>query len=714
MAVRCAPLGRRLPPHFARSAPRRRSLGPRRSQARSESGAVAERASGRGDAGESGARTTVDSGSPAAPAAQPRLRQLVAPLVAQGGFVLCGWACSGVALLVLLKAVPGVGVLAELAGAGDVDEVRRVGGLLLALVAARVVAVVGQDALLWEASLRAASGLRARALRAVLLADGAQAQTLRGGDVAYRVTAEGERAADAAYALCQRLAPSLVQLVGVLWQMLALSAPLTAVVLVLAPAMALVVGQLGAGVQRRAAAAQTAAARAASAAAEALPAHALLAAYNASKGFAVRFEALCRRHAAMRAATERARAGAVGAITLVYAVTVIALLLVGASAVQAEALGAGELVTFVTFLALLIEPIQNVGSAFNELKQAQPALARLHALTVMQPTLCDGGDTVRAGGAAADAHAPALQLDDVHFDYALAAGGMAGADGGRRPGNAHDKAARAPALFSASLSVARGEVVALCGPSGGGKSTVAMLASRLADAQRGEVRLGGTDVRQMPLEEARGAVAVAPQAAQLFAGNMLYNVALGEDNNSADRRLARWALEAADAWDFVSAMGGLNVAVGERGCRLSGGQCARVGVARALYRAVRREATLLVLDEPTAALDGASQERLLKSALAACREQGIAVLMVAHREEATKAADRVIYIEAGQVKTRPLARVQTSEATTPTNATTTATTPTNATTTATTPAKIPELRTRRARPSGFRPSRPRTKSPGMK
>ena len=117
-------------------------------------------------------------------------------------------------------------------------------------------------------------------------------------------------------------------------------------------------------------------------------------------------------------------------------------------------------------------------------------------------------------------------------------------------------------------------------------------------------------------------------------------------------------------WSFVSAMGGLNVAVGERGCRLSGGQCARVGVARALYRAVRREATLLVLDEPTAALDGASQERLLKSALAACREQGIAVLMVAHREEATKAADRVIYIEAGQVKTRPLARVQTSEATT--------------------------------------------------
>ena len=142
-------------------------------------------------------------------------------------------------------------------------------------------------------------------------------------------------------------------------------------------------------------------------------------------------------------------------------------------------------------------------------------------------------------------------------------------------------------------------------------------------------------------------VALAPQQAQLLSGSVLDNVALGRSNTATSdaagaRARAQKALERADADEFVRAMGGLDAPVGESGSALSGGQRARVGVARALYRTLARgdgqggapadagddnTARLVVLDEPTAALDGASQSRLINETVRTCKESGTAILV---------------------------------------------------------------------------------------
>jgi subfamily B ATP-binding cassette protein MsbA len=198
------------------------------------------------------------------------------------------------------------------------------------------------------------------------------------------------------------------------------------------------------------------------------------------------------------------------------------------------------------------------------------------------------------------------------------------------------------AVREVSLRLAPGEVVAIVGPSGAGKTTLISLLPRFWDVAEGSIRLEGIDVRQLRLRELRGAIGVVPQEPALFSGTVRENIAYARpDASEADvERAAR----AAHAHEFVERLpGGYDTIVGERGVKLSGGQRQRIAIARA----VLKDPAVLVLDEATSSLDTES-ERLVEDALEKLLV-GRTTLIIAHRLSTVRRADRLVVLDHGRV-----------------------------------------------------------------
>ena len=203
------------------------------------------------------------------------------------------------------------------------------------------------------------------------------------------------------------------------------------------------------------------------------------------------------------------------------------------------------------------------------------------------------------------------------------------------PGAAH------PALVDICLDIQPGETIALVGPSGSGKSSMLNLVIGFLTPTQGRLLLDGRDRRDLDLRGYRRFLGVVPQETLLFEGSVRDNVTYGQDDLSETD--VRVALEAANAWDFVEAMGGIDTVIGQRGGRLSGGQRQRLAIARALIRNPR----VLILDEATSALDTAS-EALVQDALARLM-QGRTSFVVAHRLSTVRRADRIVVLRAGHI-----------------------------------------------------------------
>jgi ATP-binding cassette, subfamily B, bacterial len=198
-----------------------------------------------------------------------------------------------------------------------------------------------------------------------------------------------------------------------------------------------------------------------------------------------------------------------------------------------------------------------------------------------------------------------------------------------------------PALVDICLDVQAGETVALVGPSGSGKSSILNLVIGFLTPTDGRLLIDGRDRRDLDLRGYRRFLGVVPQETLLFDGSVRDNVTYGQDELSDS--VVQEALEAANAWDFVEAMGGIDTVIGQRGSRLSGGQRQRLAIARALIRDPR----VLILDEATSALDPAS-ETLVQDALAHLM-QGRTTFVVAHRLSTVQRADRIVVLRGGHI-----------------------------------------------------------------
>jgi ATP-binding cassette, subfamily B, bacterial len=198
-------------------------------------------------------------------------------------------------------------------------------------------------------------------------------------------------------------------------------------------------------------------------------------------------------------------------------------------------------------------------------------------------------------------------------------------------------------LRGVSFRAGRGEVVAVVGPTGAGKSTLAGLLPRFFDPDRGRVLLDGRDLRDLRLVSVRGSVSLVLQESFLFPFSIAENIAYGRPGASREEVVA--AARAANAHEFVSALpDGYETVVGERGATLSGGERQRLAIARALLK----DAPVLVLDEPTSALD-AETERLLLDALERLMV-GRTTVVIAHRLSTVRRADRILVLRDGVVE----------------------------------------------------------------
>jgi len=280
--------------------------------------------------------------------------------------------------------------------------------------------------------------------------------------------------------------------------------------------------------------------------------------------------------------------------------------------------GQAEIGAFVAFFAALLmagQALRQVSNLLTVVSQGVTAGQRLLSALDVVPEVRD-----TPGAASLAAPGGRIRLANVSFAYA--------------PG--------ANALCDVSLDASRGEVVAIVGPSGAGKTTIFNLIPRFYDATRGAITIGDQDIREVSIASLRGAIALVTQDPFLFDDTIAANIAYGRiDATQAD---IEQAARAAAADDFIRDLpAGYQTLVGEAGARLSGGQRQRIAIARAFLK----NAPILLLDEPTSALDTES-EALVQAALTRLMA-GRTTIIIAHRLSTVRRADRIYVLDKGQV-----------------------------------------------------------------
>lgn len=302
-------------------------------------------------------------------------------------------------------------------------------------------------------------------------------------------------------------------------------------------------------------------------------------------------------------------------IRMVIVAGFIAILVFGGQLTLDGSLNIGLYSVLVFMTQRLLWPLTRLGETFDLYQRAMASTNRVLDLLSISPKITDGPQSLAVPDVRGD-----VQFEDVHFAYQ----------------SGHD------VLQGLSLTINAGETAAIVGATGAGKSTVIKLLLRLYDVSSGVVRLDGIDVRELTLDDLRGAIGLVSQDVFLFHGSVRENIQYGSANATDDQIIA--AARIAEAHDFILRLPqGYDTIVGERGQKLSGGQRQRISIARA----VLKNPPILILDEATSSVDNETEAAIQRSMERI--SVGRTTIVIAHRLSTVRNADRIFVLENGQL-----------------------------------------------------------------
>jgi len=302
-------------------------------------------------------------------------------------------------------------------------------------------------------------------------------------------------------------------------------------------------------------------------------------------------------------------------VTVTVAICTAVVLWRGAALILAGSMTVGELTVYLAYLTRFFKPVKDLATTTNAIAQAAVGAERVRAILDTDTMIPEKADALEPETLAGD-----IEFEHVAFGYDPAV----------------------PILTDVSFRIKPGQFVGVVGATGAGKSTVVSLIPRFYDVQAGAVRIDGKNVVDYKVIALRRQIGYVLQETVLFRGTILENIAFGRPDATRDDIIE--AAKLANADEFISRMpNGYDTMVGERGSTLSGGQRQRIGIARVMVR----NSPILILDEPTAALDSES-EKLVIDALARLMK-GRTVITIAHRLSTIHDADQIIVISNGIV-----------------------------------------------------------------
>jgi ATP-binding cassette, subfamily B, bacterial len=435
------------------------------------------------------------------------------------------------------------------------------------------------------------------------------------GDLSYRLTEDVDRVGETIYNIMHRFFPATLQLVVMLSYMVYLNWRLTIAVFILAPIIALLVGWFGGKLQEQSRRSQNQVAEVSATITEDISGIRTIQAFAAEVFSLGRFTQTAEASRQARYATEKAKAIQYPIISFLQVSSILFVFVLAGWQISNNQLTVPNFVSYLVSIAMLIDPIAITTNAFNDLKQSQASIDRVFEILGEPPLISEKPNAVNL-----PAITGRVSYDNVTFAYQ----------------------SDQPVLSNLDLHVKPGEMIALVGTSGAGKSTIVSLLSRFYDVQGGAISIDGVDIRDVTLASLRQQIGTVPQETMLFSGTVAQNIAFGQ--TEFDMAAVEAAAKIANAHQFIAQLSqGYSTWVGERGTNFSGGQRQRIAIARAVFLNPR----ILVLDEATSALDSES-EFLVQEALERIMVDRT-VFIIAHRLATVRRAHRILVLEKGQL-----------------------------------------------------------------
>lgn len=538
------------------------------------------------------------------PYIRPQWKTIAQALACTLAFVLC-WPLVAWLISPMSKSI----------GEGNVGAIAQLAGAFAIVFLGQKVVQYGQDSLMAKAALQIALDLRKQVYAHLQQLNLSYFETAKTGDLSYRLTEDIDRIGEVVNKIFHQFIPSILQLIVVLGYMVYLNWQLTVGTLLAAPLMAVLIGWFGEQLLKFSRRSQNRISNLSALLTEVFSGIRLVQAFAAQEYEIERFAQEAEHNRQAKYMAERLKAIQFVVVGFLQVLCVLLLFLLGGWQISQGNLTGSGFISYVAGVAMLIDPISYATSNYNDFKQGEASVDRIFELMAIQPTVLE-----KRGAAELPAVTGKVEYCNVSFAYDAAQ----------------------PVLQNLSFLAMPGEMIALVGPSGAGKTTLVNLLPRFYDPKAGKILIDGVDIKDVTLRSLRRQIGIVPQETILFSGTIAQNIAFGQAE--FDMEAVQAAAKIANAHEFISKLTqGYHTWVGERGVNLSGGQRQRIAIARAVLLNPR----ILILDEATSALDSES-EALVQEALERIM-RGRTVFIIAHRLATVRRADRIMVVEQGRI-----------------------------------------------------------------